>query len=180
MANPLSEDHPRLIRWLTHPTFQVAFAVLALGAIVYFIVSFYVLRPYDGMNVDFYGFGSDDCVLIADTVYPGGPAEKAGIQSGDRVLSIDRQLVACLRPTSLYKPGRGPGDVVTVEILRGDRIMICALTLGSYFDNSLVLGRAIGTHFLVGSLFFFDLFFIISIEAEILRDDVGHFKAVGR
>jgi hypothetical protein len=145
-------EHPRLIRWLTHPTFQVAFAVLALVAIVYFIVLFYVFRPYDGLNEDFYGSGRDDCALIVDTVYPRGPAEKAGIQSGDRVLSIDGQLIDCLHPKPLYKPGRDPGDVVIVEIQRGDLVLTCSLTLGSYFDNPVMLGRVVGMYFLAGSL----------------------------
>jgi len=46
MVDPLSQDHPRLIHWLIHPTLQIALAVLALVAIVYFAVLFFFMAPY--------------------------------------------------------------------------------------------------------------------------------------
>jgi signal transduction histidine kinase len=137
-------EHPRLIRWLTHPTFQVAFAVLALGAIVYFIASFYILRPYNGMNTDFYDTGTYDYALMVDAVYPGGPAETAGIQPGDQVLSIDGQLINSIQSEPLYKPSLGPGDIITFELERDGRVFTHSITLGSYFENWPVLGIVIG------------------------------------
>jgi hypothetical protein len=52
------------------------------------------------------------------TVEPGSAADQAGIRSGDVVVAVDAQPVADFEALTARLSGRGPGDVLRVEILR--------------------------------------------------------------
>jgi signal transduction histidine kinase len=137
-------EHPRLIRWLTHPIFQAAFAVLALGAIVYFAILFCFLAPYAGVTLDF----EEEIVMVED-VDTGGPAEQAGIQAGDRILSIDGQSpIEWILGGPLYKPSLSPGATVIVKVQRRSRTLTSSVTLGSYVDSPSLFGMSIGMQLL--------------------------------
>jgi len=144
MTDPLSNDHPRLILWLTQPTFQAAFAILSLGAIVYFLLSSSILQPYDGMSMDFYVEESEGCALRVNAVYPSGPAHEAGIQIGDEVISIGDRSIECFLSGPLYTSAPGPGEVVEFELRRDGQTATRSLTVGRYVDSSLVLGMVVG------------------------------------
>ncbi|MFH1680119.1 MAG: M20/M25/M40 family metallo-hydrolase [Candidatus Eisenbacteria bacterium] len=74
-------------------------------------------RPFLGTVPDFTALGGDG-VLIAEVV-PGSPAEKAGILPGDRVVGLGNMPVKDLRGYADALRARKPGDVVSVELLRG-------------------------------------------------------------
>ena len=63
-------------------------------------------------------------------VVPGGPGEKAGLARGDLILSLDGQAVSSLRElyAALWK--RGPGDSVSLQVLRDGAIRVIEVTAG--------------------------------------------------
>jgi serine protease Do len=74
-------------------------------------------------------------VVIAG-VMPGGPGEKAGLQQGDLVITVDGNDINERR--ALYESLRnhGPGDMVKFKVLRNNRVMnidIPAVRAEDYF-----------------------------------------------
>jgi signal transduction histidine kinase len=135
-----SEKYPRIVTLITAPRSQIIFAIFALGVILLSIVVFYTLRPYDGMNMDFYR----DNHLWVEAVHSGGPAEKARIMANDWILSIGGRPVNSLNKGPVYELGIRPGDVVVYELERGPQIVTLSVTVGSYFDNLPQFGRIVG------------------------------------
>ena len=58
-------------------------------------------------------------VVLAD-VYPGGPADAAGLRQGDIVAALDGKPMENARQFQVNLYPRGVGEVVTLEVLRGD------------------------------------------------------------
>ncbi len=80
--------------------------------------------------------GEDDPNEIVG-VTPGSGAEKAGIESGDRLIAIDGQAVDAADPDSLRAPMEGveAGDSVPVEIERNGERMTLDVTVSSPARN---------------------------------------------
>ncbi len=70
----------------------------------------------------------DDTSVVA-VVVTGGPAEKAGILTGDEILTIDDRIILQPRDSLLALRGQEPGDVARVEIRRGRKFMFLDVVL---------------------------------------------------
>jgi serine protease Do len=66
------------------------------------------------------GLAQDWGVIISD-VDPAGPGARAGLQRGDIVLSLDGKVMENGRQFLVNFYTRGVGDMVSLELLRGDR-----------------------------------------------------------
>ena len=66
------------------------------------------------------GFSRDWGVVLGD-VYPGGPAHEAGLQIGDQILTLDGKVMENGRQFDVNLYGRPVGEVVMLDVLRGDR-----------------------------------------------------------
>lgn len=73
------------------------------------------------------GLARDTGVVIAD-VYPGGPAEAAGLETGDLVLTLDGKPIENARQLDVNLYRRTVGDEVRLEVLRGEEKL--AFTVG--------------------------------------------------
>jgi len=93
---------------------QVFLSAIILCGILLFDSFFYVYQPYDGMEVY-----QEDPLGEVYVVYPGGPAELAGVENGDRILVVANEPVDPLRREPRYAPGLKPGDSVAYEFQRG-------------------------------------------------------------
>ena len=71
--------------------------------------------------------GREHGVVVAD-VYPGGPAEAAGLQIGDVVLTLDGKPMENARQLQVNVYARSVGDQVRLEILRGDAALAVEVT----------------------------------------------------
>ncbi len=84
-------------------------------------------------------------------VLPGGPADKAGLKSGDLILEIDAQSTVNMKGVDAQQLLRGPVDTeVTVKLQRGDKLLTLTIT------------RAIIK--------------VESVTGELLPDNIGYLK----
>lgn len=75
----------------------------------------------------------DGGVLISGVV-TGGPAERAGIEKGDLLLSVEGKPVSSLR--ELYREiwRKPPGETISLQILRDSSIRIVEVTAGDRYE----------------------------------------------
>ncbi|MBI4677969.1 MAG: PDZ domain-containing protein [Elusimicrobia bacterium] len=68
--------------------------------------------------------GLKDSDLIAGSVFPGGPADKAGMKPGDKILAIDARKTHGIS-VSLAQDNIGgkPGTLVVLKVRRGKRLL---------------------------------------------------------
>ncbi|MFM7310805.1 MAG: S41 family peptidase [Flavobacteriales bacterium] len=84
---------------------------------------------FDGIGVQFQIF--KDTILVVEPI-PGGPSEKLGIQSGDKIVTIDGENVAGIgiKNPDVMKKLKGPkGTKVTVGILRSGSAKLLPFTI---------------------------------------------------
>ncbi len=91
---------------------------------------------FSGIGVEFSII--DDTIHVLQ-VLPGGPGEKAGLQSGDRLIRVDDRAVAGIRITDsqIRQWLRGPeGSPVKLDLLRGRETRTFRFNRGSIAVNS--------------------------------------------
>lgn len=86
-------------------------------------------RGYAGLVVD-RGPEADDTIAVLKVV-PKGPAERSGIQPGDRILAVDGRPVATLDEMAELLASRAPGDTLRVTIDRAGEERQLELTLAT-------------------------------------------------
>jgi putative serine protease PepD len=83
-------------------------------------------RPYLGLTT-----AAGSAGVEVHAVTPGGPAERAGLRTGDVVVSVDGQAVSEPGDVTDALDGSEPGDSVEVEVERGGRRERLDITLGT-------------------------------------------------
>ena len=83
--------------------------------------------------IGLYAQAQDEAVTVTGLV-TGGPAEEAGLQQGDLVLSVDGEAVRTLR--ALYNAlwRRAPGDPVGLQVLRDETIHVFEIVAGDRYE----------------------------------------------
>jgi putative serine protease PepD len=87
-----------------------------------------IARPYLGLAT---GAASAGAGAVVGTVTSGGPADDAGVQSGDVIIAIDGTQIAGPDDVSTAIAGRAPGDRVSVTVQRGGSQTKLSVTLGT-------------------------------------------------
>ena len=101
-------------------------ATLASGIVRQLISTGHVVRGYLGVSIQTVtpdiaaseGLGDRRGALVGD-VTAGGPAQRAGVQVGDVILSVNGTPVKSSEELSQVTANVAPGGTVTLEILRG-------------------------------------------------------------
>ncbi len=83
--------------------------------------------------IGFYPQASDGGVAVSGTV-PGGPADKAGLERGDLLVSIDGQPVRSLRQLYGSLQAKAPGEKVDLQVLREESIQVFEVVAGDRYE----------------------------------------------
>jgi S1-C subfamily serine protease len=86
-----------------------------------------VSRPF--LGVTYRAVKAPEPGLLVDAVVTGGPAARAGLGGGDVILSIDGRRMDSEDDLTPVVDARKPGDVVKVEVLRGDEETVLEIRL---------------------------------------------------
>lgn len=95
-----------------------------------------IVRPWLGARIQTVttdlaqGLGLDRPIgaLIGD-VYPGGPAARAGLRTGDVVLEVDEREVSDAGGLRYRIGTREPGETITLQVLRNGRVFTARLPM---------------------------------------------------
>lgn len=93
-----------------------------------------VERPYIGAMLDTILSNSnpgDNQGILVTEVNTGGPADKAGLKKGDRILLIDDAIFSSIDELGQWLDTKKPGDKVNLKVRRGDKNEDLTLVLGS-------------------------------------------------
>ena len=97
------------------------------------------------------GLGFDAGVVLAD-VPAASPAAKAGLQSGDVVLTLDGKPMENGRQFRINIYTRGAGEQVAIEVRRGERTLTARVPVGERSNHSVRLEELIGPQQLIPTL----------------------------
>jgi serine protease Do len=73
---------------------------------------------------------------VVNSVAPGSPADKAGLQPEDVVLRADDRVIKDNGDLSRYISSRAPGTAVKLELLRGKDRKTVSVSLGTFQEES--------------------------------------------
>lgn len=125
------QSYPKIITFVKGTGFQVVFTLLTFCLIVFYNVAYYVFVPVTGVWLDY-----DEQIPNTAIIYTlnlGGPGEKAGLQVGDIVVSIDGRAIKDLN-IPVHQPKK-PGDVEVYVVQRDHQTLTIPLQVGSYADH---------------------------------------------
>ncbi len=89
----------------------------------------------DASTKSYYGTSADSGAYVGSVV-SGGPAEKAGIQKGDVIVSIDGEAVTTSSELIIDVRSKEIGDKVKLEVVRNGQTITIEAELGSDAQNS--------------------------------------------
>jgi putative serine protease PepD len=92
-----------------------------------------IKRPYLGVSTGDATTGTG--AVVADVI-AGGPAAAAGLQPGDRIVSVDGRAITQSSDVSSFITAHKPGEKVDVRIRRGDGERTLSVTLGTRPDSA--------------------------------------------
>lgn len=147
MLNQNSGDANPLLSILTNSRAQILYALTGLCLILVYGGSVFVFRPYDGLVIT--EAIKDGSVIVA-AVDPGGPADMAGFQAGDELLTVDGKPVDPWLQAPLYRPLVKEGDAIDYQIRRDGRNLTITATMGGIFANLALMGPIVGMLVMAG------------------------------
>jgi S1-C subfamily serine protease len=85
-------------------------------------------RAYLGVSN---GSSNDQSGAIVSDAVPGGPADKAGLQAGDKIVAIDNRPIQSSDDVSAAVAAHKPGDQAKLTVVRGGNRRTLTVTLGT-------------------------------------------------
>jgi S1-C subfamily serine protease len=128
-GGPLFDPDGRVIGVISLGLSAVARYSLAIPVDLHLARPAYPRRAWLG----FYPQGHDGGIMLTGIV-PGGPAELAGLRRGDLVLSVDGAPVSTLRELYLQMWRKGPGEPLSLQVLRDSALAVFEVVSGDRYD----------------------------------------------
>ena len=108
---------------------DIAQQLIENGAVARPVLGVSILDVQDSSTAQQYGVSALG-VYVAD-VTKGGGAEAAGVQRGDRIISIDDTAVSSTSTVKSYLVDKQVGDTVTLQVERDGKVLTLNVTLGN-------------------------------------------------
>jgi two-component system sensor histidine kinase ComP len=131
MEVPPERNYPKIITFLSSTGFQVVFTLLALGLTLFYNIAYYVYVPLTGVWLDYTDQKQDSAIIYSLDM--GGPGEKAGLQVGDKIVTIDGRAIADLN-IPVHQPKK-PGEIELYVIERDLKTLSIPVLVGSYLNQ---------------------------------------------
>ena len=93
--------------------------------------------PIRGIGIEPY---RPQVLAVVDSLVPGGPAEQAGFEVGDRLLSADGQEISDWEDWVIYVRAR-PSQVISVELLRSGEVQLLSVTPDRVEQSGQTIGQ---------------------------------------
>ncbi len=97
---------------------------------VYYTALTPVLQEQQGLVLGYGALVEAPANLSAAAVFPGSPADEAGLRAGDIITHVDTIKVDGNNPLDEILTQYRPRDTVALRVLRGDQLLDLSLTLG--------------------------------------------------
>lgn len=131
MESQPERSYPAVLGFLSSTGFQVVFSLLAIGITLFYNLAYYIYVPFTGVWLDYADSERNSTVVFS--LDKGGPGEKAGLQAGDRIVSIDGRSILNLN-IPIHQPKK-PGDIEVYRVERGSRTLVIPVKVGSYLEQ---------------------------------------------
>ncbi len=105
---------------------RVAEQLIETGQAEYPVIGVLLDLTYPGPGAKIQGPGAP-----GEAVTPGGAADRAGVEPGDRILAVDGEPVETYEELVVLIRSLRPGDEIELQVRRGDNILTLDLTLGA-------------------------------------------------
>jgi two-component system sensor histidine kinase ComP len=124
-------NYPKIIIFLTSAGFQVIFTLLTLCLIFYYNIAYFLYVPLTGVWLDYENQNRNSAII--SSLNTDGPGEKAGLQIGDRIVTIDGRVITNLN-IPVHLPKRA-GEVEQYVIQRNHQTLTIPVQIGSYINH---------------------------------------------
>jgi S1-C subfamily serine protease len=101
---------------------------------VYYVHLTPAIAEEQGLSID-HGVLIDATSSGAPGVFPGSPAERAGLKEGDVVVAVDGEAIDERHDLGALVMPHAPGDTVSLSVVRGGQTLELTVTLGTLPDN---------------------------------------------
>ena len=123
--------YPAAVKLVTGRGFQVGLVVVTLFLTLYYNVAYYWYTPVTGVQMDYVDNTFTAIQLVS--VLPGSPGQTAGLQAGDRLLTVDGQAFTTVnRPLYTHKSA---GESVQYVVERGGQRLKFDVIVSDYFQH---------------------------------------------
>jgi signal transduction histidine kinase len=122
---------PKILTLLSGTGFQVVFTLLALGLTLFYNLAYFAYVPFTGVWLDYADQQRDSAVVFS--LDRGGPGERAGLQVGDRIVTIDGRPITNLN-VPVHRPQK-TGEVELYVVERASQILTIPVTIGNYLEQ---------------------------------------------
>lgn len=99
------------------------------GKVVRDVYAGFEAQPVDRRIARYFGMARAEGIIVTD-IDRGGPAAKAGIKTGDIILSVNKQRINGVDDFEVYLLDSKAGDVWEMELLREKKVLTLSMTIG--------------------------------------------------
>lgn len=146
-------NYPKVITFVTGTGIQLAFTLLTLCLTIFYNLAYFLYVPPTGVWLDYENQKRNSTIIYS--LSPGGPGEKAGLQVGDKIVTIDGRTITNLN-VPVHWPKRA-GDVELYVVQRDGKTLTIPLQVESFTDPLNYLGNVLPVQLLSLFIYFFGL-----------------------